>query len=294
MNERFAAEPATCDTAFELKHLLEKFGPATGRYLATYPAKQWEQLLYTHISAWTELEQERAKTLLRRAKETRALVRRSDVAYEERDTWLQNVARAQAAPPLFDGVVVSRLSAGAFPSLDELDLPPTAAERVAARPAEYVRVSRTLLMASPEIHFVDPYLDPCDRDRQTVLHDMLRVAVAGRSQAAFAWVREDHLKRPINETVSTLGRIARSAGFVAPRLLQLRVFTDAGRSIKVHDRYLVSLYGAIRFEHGFRELTGKRTANIAPESSRSHLQLISLFLEGQNDLGVENLVIDLS
>jgi hypothetical protein len=294
MNERFAAEPTTCDSAFELKHLLEKFGPATGRYLATYPTCGWEQLLGAHIAAWTDLEQERAKTLLRRAKETRSLVRRSDVSYEERDTWLQNIARAQAVPTRFDGVVVSRLSAGTFPSLDDLDLPPTAAERVAAKTVEYVRVSRTLLNASPEIHFIDPYLDPCDADRQCVLRDMLHETVGGRCQAAFVWVKEGRLKRSLTEATSALARTARSAGFVAPRTLSLRAFSDAGCGIKVHDRYLLSLYGAIRFEHGFQQLTGKRTASVAPESGRSHLQLLNLFLEGENDLGVESFAIDLS
>ena len=65
MNERFAAEPTTCESAFELKHLLEKFGPTTGRYLATYPAQGWEKLLDTHTSEWSDLEREKAKTLLR-------------------------------------------------------------------------------------------------------------------------------------------------------------------------------------------------------------------------------------
>lgn len=294
MNERFAAEPTTCDSAFELKHLLEKFGPATGRYLATYPAPGWEKLLDTHIAEWTEVEQARARVLLRRAKESRALVRDSGVPYAGHETWVQNVARTQGARSPFDGVVVSRSNAGVFPSLDDLDLAPTAAEPVAAKRAEYVRVSRTLLRASLELHFVDAYLDPCARDRQAVLQEMLGVAATGRCQSAFIWVREDRLTHSMTETASALGRFARSAGFVDPRSLHLRAFTDAGRSTKVHDRYLLSLHGAIRFEHGFQELTGKRTAKIAPESSLSHAQLVSLFLEGEHDLGVDDIAIDLS
>jgi hypothetical protein len=294
MNERFAAEPATCDSAFELKHLLEKFGPTTGRYLAAYPAQGWEKLLYGHIAEWSDLEQEKAKIVIRRAKETRALVRRIDVPYEERETWLQNIARAQIAQLKFDGVVVSRSSAGVFPSLEDLDLPPTTAERVPAKATEYVRVSRTLLMASAEIHFVDPYLDPCDRDREVVLQEMLRAAVTGRCQSVYIWVRDDRLKRSIAEAAKLLGRIARSVGFVNPRRLHLHAFSDAGRSIKVHDRYLLSLYGAIRFEHGFQQLTGKRTAAVSPESRQSHDELVSLFLNGENDLGIESLMIDLS
>lgn len=294
MNERFAAEPTTCESAFELKHLLEKFGPTTGRYLATYPAHGWEKLLDTHTSEWADLEREKAKTLLRRAKETRSLVRAGGVTYEEHETWVQNIARTQVAPSQFDGVVVSRRNAGVFPSLEDFDLPPTAAEPVVAKSAEYVRVSRTLLSASPELHFIDAYLDPCDRDRQVVLQEMLRVAGTGQCQSAYIWVNEGRLKRSMTETASALGRIAQSAGFAKPRGLHVRAFTDAGRSIKVHDRYLLSLYGAIRFEHGFQEMTGKRTARVVPESALSHLQLVSQFLEGVNDLGVESVAINLS
>lgn len=294
MNERFAAEPTTCESAFELMHLLEKFGPATGRYLATYPAKGWEAQLTSHIAGWNDMEQERAKALLRRAKESRALVSSSGAPYAEQESWLQNIKRTQDAQSRFDGVVVRRSNAGVFPSLDDLNLPPTAAEPVSAKKAEYVRVSRTLLQASPELHFVDAYLDPCDQTRQAVLQAMLVVAAAGRCQSAFIWVREDRLKHSMTETSSALGRLARLAGFVSPRSLHLHAFTEAGSSVKVHDRYLLSLYGAIRFEHGFQELTGKRTAKVAPESSLSHMQLIKLFLEGENDLGTEKIVVDLA
>ena len=85
---------------------------------------------------------------------------------------------------------------------------------------------------------------------------------------------------------------SRNAGFVGPRRLYLRAYTDACRVTKVHDRYLLSLHGAIRFEHGFQELTGRRTANVVPESRSSHFQLVSLFLDGKHDLGVESLAID--
>lgn len=294
MNERFAAEPTTCDSSIELKHLLEKFGPATGRYLATYPADGWEKLLLEHIAGWKQMEQAKAKTSLRRAIEGWALVSARGVAYQERESWVRNIERMQASAARFDGVVVSRSSAAAFPSLDDLDLPPTAAEPVVAKKGEYVRVSRTLLRASPELHFIDAYLDPCDADRKVVLQEMLAVAVSGRCKSAQIWVREARLKRSIAETSSALVGIARQAGFVAPRRLCLQAFTDAGRSTKVHDRYLLSLHGAIRFEHGFQELTGRRTASVAPESRSSHRQLVSLFLEEKHDLAVKFVAIDLS
>ena len=291
MNERFVAEPTTCDSAFELQHLLEKFGPVTGRYLAEFPASSWESLLRSHIEPWKDVERTEALLLLRRAREARALIRAGGSRYEERDTWMQNVVRAQDSASRFDGVVVSRTSSGRFPSVKEFKLPPTAAEPVAARATEYVRVSRTLLVESPELHFIDPYLNPCHRDRQVVLEQMLRVASIGNCEAAYVWVSDNRLEGH-DETVIALRRTAIDAGFVNPRRLHLRAFTDAGRDTKVHFRYLLSLYGAICFEHGFRELTGKRTAEVFPVGSIRHLLLFEQFHEGKNDLGIESFLVD--
>ena len=122
---------------------------------------------------------------------------------------------------------------------------------------------------------------------------MLRVASTGRCQAAYVWVSDNRLKRSSSETIATLRGIAIDAGFVSPRCLHLRAFTDAGRVVKVHERYLLSLYGAVRFEHGFQELKGKRTANVSPESAASHLLLVKRFLEGENDLGVEASLVNM-
>ena len=292
MNERFAAEPTACDSQSELKQLLEKFGPMTGRYLATYPSSGWEALLQKHIEPWPEMQKAMANTWLRRAKEARALVR-SKGAYSEPASWLENIIQTQACASRFDGVVVSRTNAGAFPSIDELELPPTSEERVAATWKEYVRVSGTLLRASTELHFIDPYLDPCNADRQVVLREMLRIAGAGRCQAAYVWLNGNYVKRSQTEMVWALRTIAIEAGFVSPRhSLYLRDFTDAGRDVKVHDRYLLSLYGSVRFEYGFQQLTGKKRADVSPVGSIRHLLLLEQFHEGKNDLGIESFLVD--
>ena len=293
MNERFVAEPTTCDSAFELQHLLEKFGPVTGRYLAKFPASSWESLLRSHIEPWKDVERKKALLWLRRAMEARALISAGGSRYEDRDTWVRNVVRAQDSASRFDGVVVSRTNAGAFPSIDELELPPTSEERVAATWKEYARVSGVLLRDSTELHFIDPYFNPCNADRQVVLREMLRIAGAGRCQAAYVWLNGNYVKRSQTEMVWALRTIAIEAGFVSPRhSLYLRDFTDAGRDVKVHDRYLLSLYGSVRFEYGFQQLTGKKRADVSPVGSIRHLLLLEQFHEGKNDLGVESVLVD--
>lgn len=292
MNERFAAEPSACDTHVELKYLLEKFGPATGRYLAEYPDGGWERQLRAHIESWGQEQRTRALTLLRRARERWSLVRSPGCPYEHSSTWLANVEKVQSTPRRFDQVVVSRANAGNFASLDELDLPPTAAEPVLARAAHYVRSSRTLLVTAPELHFIDPYLDPCDASRVCVLQEMLREAATGNCEGAFVWVSAGRLKRSICESVACLRQAAVKSGFKSPRRITLRTFTDAARSFKVHDRYLLCLSGAIRFEHGFQELTGRRTARVSPEGPPSHSNLVETFMEDQHDMDIEDFSVD--
>lgn len=294
MNERFAADPAACDSAFELKSLLEKFGTATGRYLAEYPKAEWESLLLKHASTWGELDQARVKTLLRRAKEELVLIRRNDIAYDQAHAWMENILRVQGSSTPFDGVVVGRANSGTFPSLDDLVLPPTSAERVPAKAADYVRISRMLLRASPEIYFIDPYLDPCDADREVVLLAVLAEAAEGnRCQSVTLWVRDDRLKSSLEETLCALERVALEARFSNPRTLFLRTFNDAGCQTKVHDRYLLTVKGAIRFEHGFQQLSGRRTANVAPEPLAHRDFLLRVFHEGENDLKTETFAVDL-
>ena len=292
MNERFAAEPSACDTALEFKYLLEKFGPATGRYLAAYPDVGWELQLRTHLEPWDELQRARALTSLRRAKEARSLVRSPGCAYEQSSTWLSNVEKVQMTMRRFDQVVVSRANAGTFASIDDLDLPPTAAVPVLARAADYVRSSRMLLVTGPELHFIDPYLDPVDASRVRVLEEMLREAATGKCEGAVVWVAAGRLKCSVGESIASLKRAALKSGFKAPRRITLRTFTDATRSVKVHDRYLLCLFGAIRFEHGFQELACGRTARVSPENPSSHVSLVQTYMEGRHDMDVDDFVVD--
>jgi len=116
---------------------------------------------------------------------------------------------------------------------------------------------------------------------------MSRAAGAGRCEIAHVWVSNNRLKRSPKETAEALRGLAVAVGFTAPRRSSLHAFTDAGRTIKVHDRCLPSLYGATRFEHGFQELSGRRTAKASAEAPNAHHLLLRVFLEGELDMAIE-------
>src|SRR5690606_21075826 len=90
MNEHFAVEPTACASAAELRHLLEKFGPYAGRYIASFPAS-WVKAVRDAAGEWTDIERMRASVLLQRAEERYAVVWRRDLKFDNSKNWLQNL-----------------------------------------------------------------------------------------------------------------------------------------------------------------------------------------------------------
>ena len=67
------------------------------------------------------------------------------------------------AMAVFDGLIALEARPPAIHHLHELELPPTAEERIVSSATEYARISKILLLLSPEIVLVDPYLNPLKR-----------------------------------------------------------------------------------------------------------------------------------
>jgi len=167
MNEFFAADPLSCENSGDLRYLISHFGPNAGRYLAAYP-ESWADEIRTRCEALGPIEAERVKLLLRRARERTALLRKATLPWDERRDWLGNYRSVlRQRPGEFASAVVPRsVQDRDVITIDDLELSPTADESIEAIAKEYVRVSKTLLLLSPELVFVDPYLNPCNSDRQ--------------------------------------------------------------------------------------------------------------------------------
>jgi hypothetical protein len=280
MNELFAAEPSSCDSAMELKVMLSSFGPFTGRYLAKYPSL-WESGVYKQFDAWPEVEAKRARATLSRAKQELALVPSDGRGFDAKLSWIENLEKVQRSGAPFDGVIVSRAASktGEYPSIEEFEVPPTAGVRIPATAGAYARASGILLYKSYELHFIDPYFDAIQSARRDVLQEMLTVAAKGRAKGAWIWARADRIGPDARKMCSEILRISEKSGFSLGRSLTLRVVNSQIDHTRLHDRYLLSLYGAIRFEHGFQALSGGRTASVEPVSRDIHAELVTNFLE---------------
>ena len=188
-------------------------------------------------------------------------------------------------------VVPRSAKAEGFVTIDDLDLSPTADESIEAVTAEYVRVSRTLLLLSPELIFVDPYLNPCKTDRRDVLVAMFAMATKGKCRKITCWARESEVvgeRRHSWEEVSTaLSGILKAAAWPADRAFSYILVDDATARMKMHPRYLLSIKGAIRYDQGLQRLPKGRRNDVSPIGAGLHVELLKAYHEGMHDMKVE-------
>lgn len=302
MNELYAADPAVCGRASELKLLLASFGPYTGRYLANYPL-DWAAQVEHQLDTLGDIEAAKIKNLLRRAKETLTLVTRSNLPWCTEQGWLTNAIPLLCNhPTVFDGLIVSptantsqtngRPQARAIHPLDALDLPPTAEERIAGVAAEYARISKILLLLSPETALIDPYLNPLKRPCAAVMTSLFELVAKGKCQKISLWTRASEVFGTGNSAAikadlqDALRRLAITANFKPGREVEMFLVEDESSQSKIHGRYLLSIKGGIRLDQGFQQLPVGRKVDVGPVGRAVHSDLLDLFFDGKHDMKV--------
>jgi hypothetical protein len=300
MNELYAADPAVCCHASDLKLLLASFGAWSGRYLANYPT-DWAAQVERQFSSAGEVEAARVQTLLRRAKENLTLVTRSNLPWNVQQAWLPNAApMLGGAVAVFNGLIALEAKPPTIQQLHELELPPTAEERIAGVASEYARISKILLLLSPEVALIDPYLNPLKRSYHAVLTALFELATKGKCQKITLWVRAAEALGAGNaagiksDIEACLRSLAKSANLKPGRAIELLMVEDESSQSKIHGRYLLSIKGGIRLDQGFAQLPVGRKVDVGPVGRAIHSDLLDLFFDGKHDMKVvHNLSIKL-
>jgi hypothetical protein len=290
MNEFYAAEPTCCKDSSELRLLLVRFGPYAGRYLAEYPAK-WSSFLTGHFEELRPLETERVKTCLRRAYEQGALLRNPTLQWDEKREWVDNAKMLlSSAPPKLNGLVVSTENASIGDiTLDnfETQLPLTADEKASGTVEEYLRVSKTLLAISPELFFVDQYLNPCKSQIRPVMEGMLKKVVGQKCQRVSCFARASSVvgqrSHSWKDVTDAWAALLRQIGWPKDRVFEYVLLDDDGSAEKLHARYLLSIKGGIRFEHGFQIQPRKAKVDVCPINATIHEVALGQFKDGIHD-----------
>lgn len=290
MNELYAADPSVCIHASELKLLLASFGPYAGRYLANYPS-DWVTQVERQLGNLGEIEAARVKTMLRRAKENMALIPWNGLAWDKEQEWLVNARPLlNTAPAVFVGLIAREAKPPAIHRLHDFDLPPTAEERVAGTASEYARISKILLLLSPEIALVDPYLHPLKSNCAAVLKAMFDTAAKGKCQKITLWARAAEIcGNGVYAVIKAdleacLRQLARQAGFKPGREIEMILVEDETAQAKMHGRYLLSIKGGIRFDQGFKQLPQGRHVDVGPVGKPPHDALLDIYFNGKHDM----------
>jgi hypothetical protein len=211
--------------------------------------------------------------------------------------WLVNavplLAKTPAAPAIFDGLIAAQASPPAIHALHELDLPATAEERITGIAKEYARIAKMLLLLSPELALIDPYLDPLNRDCYSVLEAMLEIAAKGKSEKISLWARASEVVLYSNyaaikpDLEDALRRLARQANMRTGRVIEFILVGDETKTTKMHGRYLLSIKGGIRLDQGFKQLNKGRQVDVGPIGSKTtHDALLDIYFDGRHDMRV--------
>jgi len=292
MNELFAADPLVCNGAHALKLLLASFGPYAGRYLANYPT-EWAAQVERGLDSIGEIEAARVRTLLRRAKENLTLVTPSNLPWKPEQAWIANASPLLGgSSPVFEGLIANEGKPPAVQELHEMDLPPTAEERVEGIASEYARISKILLLLSPEIALIDPYLNPQKRACAAVLGALFDLVARGKCQKVTLWARAANVLGAGNtdsakvDLKETLRRLAVAANFKPGRVIEMILVEDESRQTKMHGRYVLSIKGGVRLDQGFQQLPAGRLVDVGPIGKVIHSELLDIFFDGKHDMRV--------
>lgn len=292
MNELFAVDPSVCKNIKDLKFLMSSFGPYAGRYLANYPT-DWIRLVENQYESTGQLEAEKAKTILRRAKENLKVVTRGGLLWSVDKNWIQNIFDlVKYDANLFSSIIGHENIPPFITQIDDLELPPTADESVEGIDSEYIRVCKILLFYSPEIILVDPYLNPVKRQYKSVLTGLFKIAAKGQCQRIVIWVRASEIFRNADQTTvlldikEALQKIVNQAELKPGREVEMIFVEDGSCKNKMHGRYLLSIKGGVRLDQGFQQLPEGRRVDVGPVGMSTHDDLLKIYLESEHDMRI--------
>ena len=307
MNELYAVEPTLIRSSSELFHLLRNFGPYVGQYLAMYP-KNWIKSVEERFQLLLETAQiddsefkNISELLIEARRKNLVIARDPEVRWDyAKSSWLENAAwHLSTNPPAFAGIVATGATPPSWDRLDRFDPPKSAGEEFHTHAIEYGRLCKPLIYMSREFALVDPYLDPSNSKYTDVLKVLFSIASRfGKCQKIILWTDAKILlgsynfndPRAIgvkNKLQSSLREIAKSSALTSCDL-EMNFVDDCGATDDFHARCIISIEGAIKFEHGFPVLSsGKKKNESLPLGEKLHNRGVEKYFESKHDMNVD-------
>lgn len=287
MDELIAANPLLFTSATEFKLFLNHFGPFAGRYLAKYP-NHWSSIIEQAYENKGDIERQSINRLLAIAQTEYAILEQPELAWDQKQSWVNNAGPfLTVKPPIFKSIINE---------ISDFDLTPASEERVFGTLDEYLRVCRTLLLISPELHIIDPYLNPTKKDIAVVLSSFFKIIPLGKCKTLTIWARNSLVigdKKPesiLKDIEISLKNVTNKANFKNNFKITYNLIRDDDRASKMHARYLLSIKGGIKLDQGFQVLPRGRKVDVNPVGRVLHNEIYKTYAENDNDFTIENTV----
>jgi hypothetical protein len=260
MNDLYAVDPKAPSSLSELSSLVRLFSPSEGRYIVDFPMG-WTSEVKEHMSSLSDLC--RMATVEAWIKLSGHAILPTKHQYKSSLTWAENATYIRSDVVKLIGP--SGISKNPVEPIDHALMDPNAFRdsRSALIPRTanaYADVARPILLRSPKVVLIDPFLTlrhrkdsshPWREDRRrNVVKAMLKVALQGKFLECFEirYVPENNVEGTdyLDEDLKTL---ADEIGFtnlqVAARPIEKETNT------KQHARYLLGMKSGLHFDHGF-------------------------------------------
>lgn len=249
----YAVDPKALKDYQSFRYIFEKFGFSQGRLIVRIP-QGWEREVVALCSDPVEKQKIVERLRLHGQKRVVAAV---PTGSERPADWIGQVSAVHRREPLAGAVLEREISTQALlPPLvavadcDESFLPEVRETNIRRTAEEIAEITRVLFRHSPRVVIVDPYFNPLRRGFRETLEKF--IVMARQERCDFIDVVFPARSLETNSVQQELARRIPTLHGNNKRLPRLKFFvlSDGSSRADFHHRFLLSEFGAIRFDAG--------------------------------------------
>jgi hypothetical protein len=280
--QEYAVDPRSIRTFEDFRYLFEKFGFWQGRLIVKCPG-DWERRVLDACADPTDRIKIQEK--LRRAA-ARRVIGAPMLGAEKPTDWPSFVSAVHRRTRLAGAVTDEEVAPDReFPPVirlaewDEDGLAGRKEERIRRTADEISQVAATLLRHSPRVVLIDPYFDVALLRYRESLKKILEIARRERCEYVdiVAGARDASESAAISEIRRQLPTIY-DASKIRPRLRFLFLTTPESYD-DFHHRFILSEFGAIRFDAGLDAAGPNKWTDIVLVDRIRHLELVERYIK---------------
>ena len=282
----------------DIVDFLSEFGPFNGRYIPRYP-NNWCERLKEHLEdlSLCSVEPVKRQAIFERIRRELPLCSVPvSWKYVTDKSWADNIS--EVIKSLEHSIVVGdALDPKPFLSwidaIEDIRLVRERSWPFQGTVSEYLKACRPLLLNSPASYLIDCYLDPFSDAAEFLIKSLFAAAngskcysieiITRRSACGVQMKKNQSQLLNDSEIETNLKRIYKDI-IPKDRNLKLHLVTEGklgGNSLRLHDRFFLTLHGSINFGQGFL-LVGQSVPqqNAFVTDRKHHGELKQTFIEG--------------